>query len=213
MTVYNSDISQYINDLFVVEDEALSWIRQDSQDKGLPTINVKPEEGRFLQFLVRAGGVRRALEVGTLGGYSGTWIARGLPKDGKLITLEKDPYHAQVARDHFMAAGVAERVEIRVGDAHQLLRQIIPEGRFDFIFIDAEKVGYSDYFEWAVANLHEGGVIAAHNAFRGGNILDANSKDETNQAMRAFNRLVAQNPSLISTIFPAGDGTLIAVKQ
>jgi predicted O-methyltransferase YrrM len=127
--------------------------------------------------------------------------------------LEKDAYHAQVAREHFAAAGVSERVEIHVGDAHQLLRQLIPEGPFDFIFIDAEKVGYPDYFDWAVANLHKGGVIAAHNAFRGGSILDANSGDETNQAMRAFNRLVAQNRSLISTIFPAGDRTLIAVKQ
>jgi O-methyltransferase len=212
MTVYNTEISQYISDLFVVEDDPLRWIRQDSQAKGLPTINVKPEEGRFLQFLVHACGALRAVEIGTLGGYSGTWIARGLPSDGKLITLEKDPYHAEVSRDHFALTGVADRVEIRVGDAHQLLRQLIAEGPFDFIFIDAEKDGYPDYFEWALANLHPGGVIAAHNAFRGGNILDANTNDETNHVMQAFNRLVAQNPALISTIFPAGDGTLIAVK-
>jgi predicted O-methyltransferase YrrM len=213
MTVYNSEISQYITNLFVGEDEALNWIRQDSQAKGLPTISVKPEEGRFLQFLVRACGARRAVEIGTLGGYSGTWIARGLPRDGRLITLEKDAYHAQVARDHFTAARVAERVDIRVGDAHQLLRQLVPEGPFDFIFIDAEKDGYPDYFDWAIANLHERGVIAAHNAFRGGNIVDVNVTDETSQVMQVFNRQVAQNSSLISTIFPAGDGTLIAVKK
>lgn len=213
MTVYNAEISQYINELFVAEDETLSWTRQDSQAKGLPTINVKPEEGRFLQFLVNACRARLAVEIGTLGGYSGTWIARGLAKEGKLITLEKDAYHAQVARDHFARTGVADRVEIRVGDAHKLLRQLTPEGPFDFIFIDAEKVGYLDYFEWAIANLRTGGVVTAHNAFRGGNILDGNTKDEANQAMRAFNQKVAQNQSLISTIFPAGDGTLIAVKQ
>lgn len=213
MTVYNAEISQYISELFVAEDETLSWTRQDSQAKGLPTINVKPEEGRFLQFLVHACGARRAVEIGTLGGYSGTWIARGLAKEGKLITLEKDAYHAQVARDHFARTGVADRVEVRVGDAHQLLQQLTPEGPFDFIFIDAEKVGYPDYFEWAIANLRAGGVVTAHNAFRGGNILDANTKDEANQAMRAFNQKVAQNQSLISTIYPAGDGTLIAVKQ
>lgn len=213
MTVYNSEISQYITDLFVAEDKALNWIRQDSQAKGLPTINVKPEEGRFLQFLVHACGARHAVEIGTLGGYSGTWIARGLPRDGKLITLEKDAYHAQVAHDHFVTTGVVERVEIRVGDAHQLLKQLIPEGPFDFIFIDAEKSGYPNYFEWAIANLRESGVIAAHNAFRGGSILDTNTMEEASRVMQAFNRLVAQNPSLISTIFPAGDGTLIAVKQ
>lgn len=213
MTVYNSEISQYITDLFVAEDKALNWVRQDSQAKGLPTINVKPEEGRFLQFLVHACGARHAVEIGTLGGYSGTWIARGLPRDGKLITLEKDAYHAQVAHDHFVTTGVVDRVEIRVGDAHQLLKQLGPEGPFDFIFIDAEKSGYPDYFEWAIANLRESGVIAAHNAFRGGSILDTTSREEASRMMQAFNRLVAQNPSLISTIYPAGDGTLIAVKQ
>jgi predicted O-methyltransferase YrrM len=213
MTVYNTEISQYITDLFVGEDEALSWIREDSQAKGLPTINVKPEEGRFLQFLVHACGAQRAVEIGTLGGYSGTWIARGLPVDGKLITLEKDAYHAKVARDHFAASGVTERVEIRIGDAHQLLRKLIPEGPFDFVFIDAEKVGYRDYFEWAMANLRDRGVIAAHNAFRNGGILDTSNHDEMNEAMQTFNRLVAQNQMFISTIFPAGDGTLIAVKN
>ena len=213
MTVYNSEISQYITDLFVVEDDALNWIRQDSQAKGLPTINVKPEEGRFLQLLVHACGARHAVEIGTLGGYSGTWIARGLPRDGKLITLEKDAYHAQVSRDHFAASGVVDRVEIRVGDAHQLLKQLIPEGPFDFIFIDAEKSGYPDYFEWAIANLHDRGVITAHNAFRSGSILNTNTREEADRVMQAFNHMVAQNPSLISTIYPAGDGTLIAVKK
>lgn len=213
MTVYNSEISQYITDLFVAEDKALNWVRQDSQAKGLPTINVKPEEGRFLQFLVHACGARHAVEIGTLGGYSGTWIARGLPRGGKLITLEKDAYHAQVAHDHFVKTGVEERVEIRVGDAHQLLKQLVPEGPFDFVFIDAEKSGYPDYFEWAIANLRDGGVIAAHNAFRGGSILDTTSREEASRMMQAFNRQIAQNPSLISTIYPAGDGTLIAVKQ
>ena len=213
MTVYNSEISQYITDLFVGEDEVLSWVRQDSQTKGLPTINIKPEEGRFLQFLVHACGARHAVEIGTLGGYSGTWIARGLPKDGKLITLEKEAYHAQVAREHFAATGVIQQVEIRLGDAHQLLKQLIREGPFDFVFIDAEKVGYPDYFEWAIANLRDGGVIAAHNAFRGGGILDTSNHDEMNQVMQTFNHQVAQNPRVISTIFPAGDGTLIAVKN
>lgn len=213
MTAYNSEISQYITDLFVGEDEVLSWVRQDSQAKGLPTINIKPEEGRFLQFLVHACGARRAVEIGTLGGYSGTWIARGLLRDGKLITLEKDAHHAQVARDHFAATGVIEQVEIRLGNAHELLKQLIPEGPFDFVFIDAEKDGYRDYFNWAIDNLRDGGVIAAHNAFRNGGILDGSSQDEMNQVMQTFNRLVAQNPKVISTIFPAGDGTLIAVKN
>jgi predicted O-methyltransferase YrrM len=141
MTVYNDQVSAYIRELFVEEDEALRWAREDSQNRGLPTINVKAEEGRFLQFLVRACGARRALEIGTLGGYSGIWIARGLAPDGWLITLEKEPEHARLAREHFAAAGLSDRVEVRVGPASELLARLTIEAPFDFVFIDADKLG------------------------------------------------------------------------
>ncbi|MGH2544168.1 MAG: O-methyltransferase, partial [Ardenticatenaceae bacterium] len=121
MTIYNDAISQYITDLFAVEDAALRRIREETEHKGLPAIHIKPEEGRFLQCLARAGGAMKALEIGTLGGYSGTWIARGLAPGGRLITLEKEPRHAAVAQEHFDVAGVADRVEVLVGDAHELL--------------------------------------------------------------------------------------------
>ena len=156
MTVYNEPVSQYIQDLFVPQDDAQRFILEDSSQQGLPPINVKPEEGRFLQFLVRACGVMKAVEIGTLGGYSGTWIARGLPAGGRLITLEKEPKHAEIARQHFAAAGVLDRVDIRIGDAHQTLRSLAAEGPFDFVFIDAEKTGNDAYYDWAITKPAQG---------------------------------------------------------
>jgi predicted O-methyltransferase YrrM len=212
MTTYNDVLSKYINDLFVIQDEGLQWTYQDTPQRGLPAISVKPEEGRFLQFLVRACGVRKAVEIGTLGGYSGIWIARGLAKDGKLITLEKEAFHAKVAREHFEAAGVAERIEIRIGNAHETLDALKQEGPFDFVFIDAEKPGYEAYYDWAIENLRPGGVIAAHNAFRKGSVAGTVEDDDYSAGMRAFNQRVAKDQRVISTIFPAGDGILVAVK-
>lgn len=210
--VYNDQISQYISDLFAVQDEALQTIRQASIDHGLPSISVKPEEGRFLQFLVRACGARKALEIGTLGGYSGVWIARGLPPGGRLITLERETSRAEIARRHFAAAGLEGRVEVRVGDAHDLLRDLRQEAPFDFVFIDAEKTGYPAYLDWAMENVRVGGVIAAHNAFRKGSVAGLVPDDEYSEIMREFNRRVAGDERLISTIFPAGDGMVVAVK-
>lgn len=212
MTVYNDQTSQYITELFAAPDAALQEIYEATPQKGLPAISVRPEEGRFLQLLVCLSGGQRALEIGTLGGFSGTWIARGLAPGGKLITLEKEPRHAEVAREHFALTGVSELVEIRTGDAHQLLKELAGTGPFDFVFIDAEKPGYPAYFAWAVENVRLGGVIAAHNAFRKGSVTGNAPDDEFSELTRAFNRQVAADPRVISTIFPAGDGTLIAVR-
>lgn len=212
MTVYNDRVSQYIKDLYVEEDEALRTALENIPKKGLPTINIKPEEGRFLQVLVRAAGVQKAIEIGTLGGYSGIWIARGLAPGGKLVTLEKEPYHAQVASEHFRLAGVQDRVEIKIGDAHDSLQELALLGLYDFIFIDAEKDGYPYYFDWALENIRLGGTIAAHNAFRRGSVAGTAQKDDYTEAMQAFNQRVADEPRVISTIFPAGDGMIVAVK-
>lgn len=210
--VYNDQISQYITDLFAVQDEVLQTIKQASNDHGLPSISVKPEEGRFLQFLVRACGVKKALEIGTLGGYSGVWIARGLLPGGKLITLEREAQRAEMARGHFAAAGLQEMVEVRVGNAHDLLLELRQEAPFDFVFIDADKPGYPAYMDWALENVRLGGVIAAHNAFRKGSVAGLVPDDEYTELMRNFNQRVAEDERLISTIFPAGDGMVVAVK-
>ncbi|NJN44336.1 MAG: hypothetical protein HC806_06190 [Anaerolineae bacterium] len=124
MPIYNDELSAYITEHFAREDTAIRRARERSPERGLPAISIRPEEGRFLQLLVAACQAKKAIEIGTLGGYSGTWIARGLLPGGKLFTLEKSDKHAEVAREHFEGAGVADRVEIIVGDAHQTLAKL-----------------------------------------------------------------------------------------
>ncbi len=209
MPIFNEALEDYVRSTFAIEDQSLAAIRREIPRRGLPEITVRPEEGRFLQFLVAACGARQAVEIGTLGGYSGTWIARGLPPDGRLVTLEKDPAYAAVAREHFALSGVADKVEVRVGDAHSLLPKLAAEGPFDFVFIDAEKDGYSAYLDWAEANLAPGGVLAAHNAFRNGAVSEPSNQDPSVEITRRFNQRLADG--FLSTIFPAGDGTAIAV--
>jgi caffeoyl-CoA O-methyltransferase len=213
MPTYNDQLALYIHDHFAQPDAVLEQIFAAIPAKGLPAITIKPEEGRFLQLLVAANGARRVVEIGTLGGYSGTWLARGLPPGGRLITLEKSARHAAVAREHFALAGVTDRVEVREGDAHDTLHILSAEGPFDFCFIDADKVSYGDYLDWALANVRPGGVITAHNAFRGGALLDHADDSADNRAMRAFNRRFAAEPRLLATIYPGGDGTLVGVVQ
>ena len=205
-------VSRYITGLFAVQDLSLQEAREGSTNKGLPTIGIQPEEGRFLQFLVRANNTKKALEIGTLGGYSGIWISRGLPPGGKLITLEVNSYHAQVAREHFKTAGVADLIEVRVGDAYSILQYSSDDDLFDFVFIDADKSGYEAYYEWAVKNITVGGVITAHNTLRGGKVANDDEVDERTRLMRSFNSRVAKDPRVISTIYPAGDGTMVAVR-
>jgi len=212
MTIYNDQISHYISSLFAGEDSALQQAREDSPKLGLPAINIKPEEGRFLQFLACASGAKKAVEIGTLGGYSGIWIARGLHPGGKLFTLDKESRHAEIARAHFAAAGLSDVIEVRVGDAHRLLLELSDQAPFDFVFIDAEKTGYPAYYDWAIVNTRLGGIIAAHNAFRKGTVVGFGQDDADSELMRQFNQQISNDERLISTIYPAGDGTLISVK-
>jgi len=212
MVKYNDQISKYINDLFANQDESLQYARRNTKEKGLPVIGIQPEEGRFLQFLVRLCNAQKAVEIGTLGGYSGIWIARGLSPHGKLITLEKEHYHAEVAKEHFKRACVDDKVEIRVGEAQVLINNLVSEAPFDFIFIDADKTGYIDYFSWGIQNTRQGGLIVAHNAFRAFSSSGGYHNDLSSQSILTLNRIVSADPRVISTIFPAGDGTLIAVK-
>jgi caffeoyl-CoA O-methyltransferase len=211
MPIYDDKFSDYITAEFARPDEVLRMVLEAIPARGLPAITIKPEEGRFLQFLVRACAARRVVEIGTLGGYSGIWLARGLPAGGRLITLEKEPRHAAVAREHFARAGLAGQVELRLGDALELLPALAREGPFDFCFIDADKLDYGPYLDWALSNVRPGGIIAAHNAFRQGAVLDQADTSPDTVYIRAFNRRFATEPRLLSTIFPAGDGMLVGV--
>lgn len=210
MPTYNESISNYISELFAGEDEALRWIREQIKERGLPEIMISAEEAAFLRFLVAASGARRAVEVGTHGGYSGTWIARGLPDDGRLITLELLQERAELAREGFARAGVAEKIDLRVGDASELLPGLDAAGPFDFVFIDADKEGYPTYLDWSLNNLAPGGLVAAHNAFAfGGQVVERANHEPDVEIIRQVNQRLADDPRLTATIFPAGDGIVV----
>jgi caffeoyl-CoA O-methyltransferase len=201
---------QYVRQWFAPEDDALRTVRRNTMIQGLPEIQIRPEEGQMLQFLAALIGARRILEIGTLAGYSGIWLARGLPPGGRLITLELDAKHAHIAREHFALAGVADRVEIIEGEARFSLEQLAQTESFDMVFIDADKGGYPAYLAWAVDHVRPGGLITAHNAFRKGQLTD-NHPDEKAAPTRVMLETMARHPRLISTIVPVGDGIAAAV--
>ncbi len=205
-------LSQYIVELYVDETDAQRQISEKTAAQGLPQIDLRAEEGWMLMFFTRLIQARQVVEIGTLAGYSATWIARGLPDDGKLITLELDPKHANIARENLDANRVSHKVDILVGDAAQNLKTL--NGPFDLVFIDADKEGYEVYLEWAINHVRKGGLIMAHNAFQHGNIV-AKMPDphRANGAKHidAFNRRVAADKRLLSTIIPVGDGLVAAM--
>ena len=211
MTENREQLDQYVADLFAREDDVLRWIREETNRQGMPVINLQPYEGRMLQILMGALEARKVVEIGTLAGYSGVWIARALPPGGKLFTLEKSSKHAQVARSSFEHANLNDRVEVHEGTALDLLPKLQAQGPFDLVFIDANKDGYPDYLAWAVANLRPGGMVAAHNAFRGGGVVTPENDDD--QAMHKFNQALAEHRQLDSTILAVGDGMAVGIKR
>jgi len=200
----------YLAALFAPEDEALLALREEADRSGLPPIAISPDEGRLLQVLLRAIGARRVLEVGTLGGYSAIWIARALPSGGTLLTLEIEPSHAEFARRYLARAGVAERVEVRVGRALDLLPALDGE-RFDAVFLDADKEPLPTYFEWSLRLLRPGGLLVADNALWGGRVLDGRVDDDATRGVREFNRRLATDPRVTGIIVPTHDGVGIGV--
>jgi predicted O-methyltransferase YrrM len=192
-------VDQYIAEQFIPPDPALESALQAASIAGLPAINVAPNQGKLLMLLARAMGARKVLEIGTLGGYSTIWLARALPADGRLFTLEFDPKHAEVATSNIARAGLARIVNIRVGRALDSLPHLIAEAPFDLIFIDADKTGYAGYFQWALKLARTGTLIVADNVVRDGKIIDAESSDENVQGIRRFNDAVAAEPRVMAT--------------
>lgn len=203
---------EYMRELFGQEDELLRGVRERAAEESLPDIHIEPELGRMLQFLLKAVNARRVLEIGALAGYSGLWIARALPEGGRLFSLEKDPERAQIVRETFRLADLSERTEVRVGQAPGGLEALAPEGPFCAIFIDADKLGYPQYLDWAMENVRLGGLILAHNAFLYDRVLDPADNDQAIQALREFNRRIAEEPSLLGVIIPLGDGLSAALR-
>lgn len=195
-------VDHYINDLFIPHDSALESTLAASTAADLPAINVSPAQGKLLHLLARAQGARKILEVGTLGGYSTIWLARALPAGGRLITLEFNPKHAEVARSNIARAGLAQVVEVRLGRAIDTLPQLATEkaGPFDLIFIDADKPGYPDYLPWALKLSRAGTLIIADNVVRKGEVANASTTDANVQGVRRYNQLLAAEPRVDATV-------------
>jgi len=188
-----TDVDSYLVALLTPSDDALDRALADSDTAGLPQINVAPNQGKLLELLAKSHGAKRILEIGTLGGYSTIWLARSLDDSGRLISLELEQKHADVARSNIERAGLGSLVEIRVGPAADSLRALINEKvePFDFIFIDADKEGYPEYFGLSLQLARVGTVIIADNVVRAGEVANPQSTDERVQSVRKFLELVA----------------------
>jgi predicted O-methyltransferase YrrM len=195
-------VDRYFDGLLIGQDRPLDAALKSSADAGLPAIQVAPNQGKLLHILARAIGAGAILEVGTLGGYSTIWLARALPPGGRLVTLEADPKHAEVARANIEHAGLSRSVEVRLGRALETLPKLEAEsaGPFDFTFIDADKPSTPDYFRWAVKLSRPGSLIVVDNVVRHGEVADAASGDPNVQGMRRFNEVLAAEKRVSATV-------------
>ncbi|MBT2390780.1 O-methyltransferase [Streptomyces sp. ISL-1] len=211
-------VDSYLTDHLAPADEALNAALAASDAAGLPPIQVTPNQGKLLSLLAQMQGARTILEIGTLGGYSTIWLARALPENGRLISLEYNPVHAEVARANLARAGLDKIAEVRTGAALQTLPELATEpgaGTFDLVFIDADKQNNPSYVEWALKLSRPGSVIIVDNAIRGGTVLDADSTDPAIVGTRQMYELLAREPRLdataVQTVGAKGyDGFLLA---
>lgn len=211
-------VDKYITKLFVPKDAALEQVEQSIEKADMPQISISAAQGKFLMVLAKLCQAKKILELGTLGGYSTIWLARALPADGKLITLELEQAHAEVAQKNIDHAGLSSVVDIRVGKALDLLPEIEKQGAgpFDMIFIDADKPPYAEYFQWALRLSRPGTLIVADNVVREGDVLDDESSDQAVKGAQRFNNQLAQNQAVTATIIQTigvkgHDGMALAV--
>jgi predicted O-methyltransferase YrrM len=197
-------IDRYIEELFTPEDAALAHNIQDAAAGGLPAIQVSPNEGKLLYLIAKLTRAARILEIGTLGGYSTTWLARALPAGGRVTSLELKPAFAEVARRNLARAGVSDQVEIIIGSAADSLRQLIRAAAppFDLVFLDADKTGYVEYLELALQLSRPGTVILADNVIRSGRVMAPDPPDPFDRGARAYNFAIANHPRLESLVLP-----------
>jgi caffeoyl-CoA O-methyltransferase len=193
-------VDTYINQLFIGDDQLMATVEKAIADSGIPQISVSANQGKFLHVMARLTQAKKILEVGTLGGYSTIWMARALPPGGKLITLEVDDRHADVARRNFALAGLTERIGIRLGKAVDTMPQLQSEAPFDMIFIDADKPPYAEYFQLALKLSRKGTLIIADNVIREGKVIDAASGDDMVKGVARFNAALSATKGVTATI-------------
>ncbi|HLY41514.1 MAG TPA: O-methyltransferase [Terracidiphilus sp.] len=201
-------VDRYFSDQLLPADSALEAVMAANREADLPAIDVTPLQGKFLELLVRVSGARKVLELGTLGGYSTIWLARGLAAGGRVVTLELEAKHAEVARANLKRAGVLDRVDLRVGRAADLLKDLIASGTepFDLIFIDADKASYPEYLELSLRLSRAGTLIIADNVVRDGKVIEPDNPDANIQGVRRFTELVAAEPRLSTTVLQTVGG-------
>ncbi len=207
---HGSNAEQYMNEL-IEEDELLLQIKETIREKRMPEVSVEPGYGRLLTLLVQMSGARSILEIGALGGYSGVCMARGMDAGGRIVSLELRPDYAEVAQEHMQLAGYGEQIEYRIGEATSSLAALQQEGqRFDFFFIDADKLNYVNYLEYAIELATPGAIIVGDNLLLRGRTLNLERNGPAIQTVREFNRRMATDPRLTGTLLPAYDGLAIA---
>jgi predicted O-methyltransferase YrrM len=194
-------VDEYTTELLLPSDPVLDATLAASNEAGLPSISVSPSQGKLLMLLARLAGAAHILEIGTLGGYSSICMARALPPHGRLLTLESDAKHAQVARSNIALAGLQDKVEILLGDARTSIQQLVIEGRgpFDLFFIDADKRSIPHYLEWSLKLAHPGSLIIVDNVIRGGALIEAESQDANVQGVRRLHEMLAREPRVTAT--------------
>ena len=195
-------VDQYINNIAIGRDAVLEAASEAAVAAQLPPISVTPAHGKLLHLMARAQSARRILEIGTLAGYSTIWLARALPAGGRVVTLEANPMHADIARANLARAGVADRVDIRLGKALETLPQLAVENQdpFDFVFIDADRTNLAEYFDWAVKLAHAGSVIIVDNVVRKGGVIDASSEDANIKGVRRFAERLSADSRVTATM-------------
>lgn len=195
-------VDRYIAGTFTLEDDVLRNVQEACDAAGLPPIQVSAAQGKFLQLLTRITGAQRVLEIGTLGGYSTIWMARGLSGNGRIVTMEIDPRHGEVAAGNFSRAGLSDMIDLHIGPALESLPVVEREGAgpFDLFFIDADKANIPAYFEWALRLSRPGSVIVVDNVVREGAVIDDSSEDPAVKGVRRFNEHAAAVPGLESTV-------------
>ena len=210
----DSRLSEYVSRVYAPEDEVLAEIRARSAAAGLPDIQVAALDALHLEVIARASVARRAVEIGTLGGYSGVALLRGMGPQGELDTVEMSPKHAEVARESFRRAGVAARARVHVGAAADILPQLATRAPYDLVFIDADKESYAAYTDWAADNLRPGGIVLLDNAFLFGNLPEPPTGDRAAQirAMQSVHEMLARSGRFRATVLPTGEGLAFGVR-
>jgi caffeoyl-CoA O-methyltransferase len=213
-TALDDDLHRYLVEHGSRRDDVLRRLAEETEALGeISVMQIAPDQGALISLLVRAIGSRRALELGTFTGYSAICIARELPDDGRLLACELSEEWAEIARRYFAEAGVADRIELRLGPALDTLRALPPDEEFDFAFIDADKQGYLDYYEAVLARLRPGGLMMIDNVLRGGAVLDAGDDSPGNTVIRELNERVASDDRVDVAMLGVADGITLALRR